>query len=172
MLEALLLRAPFVADRLTAWVARMPPGSPMRRRLLTFALRRAFDAHTRKDIEVTLLGYEPDVEIELHGAEGLGLKRHYSGHAGWYEFIGELYETFEDPRYSTSRLVDAGDRLVFQFEVMVRGRASSVETTLVAGNVAYMSERGRVRRQEVFWQAGWERALEAAGLDDVDPGSG
>lgn len=90
--------------------------------MLSLLLVRGFMAHERKDVELTLLAYEPGVAIDLSGAEGLGLQPRYTGHEAWYELIGDLYENFRDPRYAVTRLVDAGDRVVFEFQFSGTGR--------------------------------------------------
>ena len=142
----------------------MPPGSALRRRLLTLLLARGFEAHGRKDVEVTLIVYEPDVDISLSGAAGLGLAEGYSGHQGWYDLISDLYESFAEPHYAVKRVLDGGDRLVLAFDFLGTGAASNAQVVLTVGTVMYLSPRGKVERQDLFWQDGWEHALEAAGL--------
>lgn len=132
--------------------------------MLTWALRRGFLAHDRKDVAVTLLVYEPDVEITLSGAAGLGLEERYSGREAWYDFTDDLYESFTDLRYEVKRILDGGDRIVFEFDFLAAGKISEIEVKLSVGTVMQFSPRGKVQRQELFWQDGWKLALEAAGF--------
>jgi hypothetical protein len=129
------------------------------------SLRIAWRAIGRGDFEVPRLAYEPDVEVVLVGAEGLGLAGHYSGQLGWTEFIGDIFESFGEPRWTTHRLRDAGDRLVAEIRLTGRGKASGAPVAESVTTVYWFSSRGKVARQDVFWMAGaWDRALEAAGL--------
>jgi hypothetical protein len=41
-----------------------------------------------------------------------------------------------------------------------------VVAVLQVGNVAHLAPSGKILRQGIFWQDGWRRALEAAGLED------
>ena len=164
--EQILVRMPFLADRALARMASLPPGSALRRRLLTRGLRRAFDAVARNDPEVPLWGYEPDVEIRLFGAAGLGFKNRYEGHQGWLDFVGDFYETFVEPRDTVKRVLDAGDRLVAEVEFQGQGKASGVGVGNTWSTVYYLSPRGKIRRQDIFFEGGWTLALEAAGLSE------
>jgi ketosteroid isomerase-like protein len=127
-------------------------------------MRRSFDGQSRRDIELTLLCYEPDVEILLSGAAGLGLAERYVGHEGWRRFYGDLYESFVEPRFSLGRVLDAGDQIVFEFHFDAKGRASGAGVRLSATTAARLSAGGKIERQDLFWRGTWEDALEAAGL--------
>ena len=167
LLDRIALRIPpFLVDQAATRFAKLPPGSPLRRRVLKRFMRRSFDAHARKDVEIAQLIYEPDVELSLSGAEGLGLAERYSGHEGWHDLIGDLYESFAEPRYTVKRVLDGGDRLVFEFEFAAMGNTSAAPVTLSVGTVMFFSPRGKVERQHLFWQDGWRQALEAAGLSE------
>jgi ketosteroid isomerase-like protein len=164
--EQILLRMPFLVDFALARVARLSPGSPLRRRLVPWGLRRGFDAASRSDFDVPLLGYEPDVEIFTSGAAGLGLAESYSGHQGWRDFFEDFFEDFPQPHFSINRVLDAGDRWVAEVVTQAQGKASGVEVENTWATVYYLSPRGRIRRQDVFFQGGWKLALEAAGLSE------
>jgi ketosteroid isomerase-like protein len=164
--DRILVRLPFLADRAASRLAHLPPGSSLRRRLILRALRHGFDAVSRNDPEVVLLGYEPDVEIFSFGAAGLGLAERYSGHQGWLDFVSDITENFADPRYTVNRVLDAGDRWVAEVEFLGQGQTSGATVGNNWGTVYLFSPRGKIQRQDVFWQDGWEQALEAAGLSE------
>ncbi len=157
---------PFLIGRAVARFAKMPPGSPLRRRILKWFMRRGFDAHERKDVEIAQLTYEPELDLRLSGTEGLGLAERYSGHQGWHDLFGDIYENFVEPRYTVKRVLDGGDRLVFEFEFAAMGKISAAPVTLSVGTVMFFSPGGKVQRQVLFWQDGWRQALEAAGLSE------
>ena len=163
--EQIVVHMPFLADRALARMASLPPGSSLRRRLLTRGLRRAFDAIARADPEVPLLGYAPDAEIRTFGAAGLGFKDRYDGHRGWHDFVSDLNEAFVEQRHTVKRVLDAGERVVAEVEFQGQGKASGVGVENTWGTVLYLSPRGKVRRQDIFWD-GWSQALEAAGLSE------
>ena len=164
--EQIVVRMPFLADRALARMASLPPGSALRRRLLTRGLRRGFDAVSRSDLVVPLLGYEPDVEILISGAAGLGLAESYSGHRGWRDFVSDFFEDFPQPHFTVNRVLDAGDRLVAEVKFQGQGKASGVGVGNTWGTVYYLSPRGKIRRQDIFFRDGWKLALEAAGLSE------
>jgi ketosteroid isomerase-like protein len=159
-----LVRMPLLADFFLARLASLPPGSPLRRRLVPWGLRRGFDAVSRKDFDVPLLAYEPDVEIRIGGAAGLGFKNDYEGHQGWLDFASDFYEAFVEQRNTVKRVLDAGDRWVAEAEFQGQGKASGVGVGNTYGTIFYLSPRGRIRRQDIFFEGGWTLALEAAGL--------
>ena len=165
--DQIAVRMPFLVDLAAAGVARLRPGSPLRQQLVKGVLRRGFDAVSRTDAEVALLGYEPDCEILLFGAGGLGLAEQYSGHQGWRDLLDDLYENFAEPRFTVKRVLDAGDRWVAEVEFAAQGKASGVPVVRNSGTVYYFSPRGKVARQDYFWQQdGWKLALGAAGLSE------
>jgi hypothetical protein len=161
------LRMPRLMDIALARMAGMPPGSATRERLLRRVLRGGFDALGRMDVEVALLGYEPDCENVLFGAAGLGLAERYVGHQGWRELIGDVYENFGKPDFTMKRVVDGGDRWVVEVDFVGQGKGSGAQVVLNWGTVYYLSPVGKISRQEYFWQqGGWDLALQAAGLSE------
>jgi ketosteroid isomerase-like protein len=163
-LDRLAMSAPLLLDGLAAAFTRLPQGSAIRRRLLPWVIRRSFSAQERWDVEFMVLVYEPDVVVSLSGAAGLGLADRYEGHNGWRQFYADFVESFTEPRYVVKRVLDAGDRLVFEFHFHAKGRASGAEVVLRVPTAVRLSARGKIERQDLFWQGTWEDAMEAAGL--------
>ena len=110
------------------------------------------------------MAYEPHVEVSLSGAEALGLADRYHGHEGWRQFYADFVESFTDLRYVVKRVLDGGNRLVFEFDFHAKGKASGAEVVLRVPTAVRLSPRGKIERQDLFWQGTWEDAMEAAGL--------
>ena len=163
-LDRLLVAAPLLVDGLAAAFARMPQGSALRRRLVPWVLKRSFAAQERWDIEFFLLAYEPDVDVSLSGATALGLADSYQGHEGWRRFYADFVESFTDVKYRVKRVLDGGDRIVFEFDVHGRGKVSEAGGVLRVDTAVWLSPRGKIERQDLVWQGSWDDALEAAGL--------
>ena len=165
--DRIVVRLPFLVDLGAAAGLRLPSDSPLRRRGVKQALRAAWDGINRGDVEPARLFYERDAEVFLFGAEGLGLDERYSGQRGWVDFIGDIFENFAEPRFTVRRVRDGGDRLVVELELTARGKGSGVQLVKANSTVYYLSPRGKIARQDVFWQGdSWNVALEAAGLPE------
>ena len=159
------MRFPFLVDLTARAFSRLPAGSPLRRRMVAWALRVAWDGINRGDFEPARLAYERDAEVYLFGAEGLGLADRYSGDDGWADFIGDIFENFGDPRFTARRVVDGKDRLVVEMALTASGKSSGFPFEGTLAGVYYLSSRGKIARQEVFWQRdSWSLALTAAEL--------
>ena len=160
--DQILLRTPFVDRAIARW-SRLPPGSPLRRRLVKNALQRSFDAISRNDLEVPVLFYEPDAAIFMSGASALGLAEVYTGDQGWHDVFSDIHEHFVEPRWTVRRVVDAGDRLAAEVGFVGQGKTSGAQVEISNGTAYYFSQRGKVARQDIFWD-GWDLALEAMEL--------
>ena len=162
-----MVRLPFLVDLVAAAALRLPPGSPLRRRGVKLAFSAAWDGISRGDFEPARLIYERDAEVFLFGAEGLGLAERYTGERGWAEFIGDIFENFGEPQFTTQRVRDCGDRVVAEIGLTASGKVSGVPVLRSVGTVYFLSPRGKIARQDVFWQHdSWSLALEAAGLSE------
>jgi ketosteroid isomerase-like protein len=165
--DDIFVRLPFLADFAAAAASRLRPGSPLRQRGIKWAFRIAWEANSRGDFEPARLAYERDAEVVLFGAEGLGLAGRYSGERGWTEFIGDIFENFSEPRWTTQRVRDAGDRLVAEMRLTASGKVSGAPVRETIATVYYLSSGGKIARQEVFWRPdSWNLALKAAGLSE------
>src|SRR5690349_1152403 len=67
---------------------------------------------------------------------------------------------------SAEEVIDLGDRLVIRYAFTGRGKTSGVKTSKTTGYVIHLSPRGRVARQETYWE--WDKALEAWGWGSSD----
>lgn len=163
--DQILVRLPFLVDLVAAAALRLPPGSPLRRRGVKWGFSTAWDGLSRGDFEPARLIYEGDAEVFLFGVEGLGLAERYTGERGWHEFARDIFENFGEPRFTTQRVRDCGDLIVAEIALAASGKVSGVPVVRSVSNVYSFSPRGKIARQDVFWQHdSWSLALAAAGL--------
>jgi ketosteroid isomerase-like protein len=168
LLDSLVLRAPAVGTAFTAGLVRLKLGSPLRRRLMPYAVKRGFSAMARSDMDVNVLLYEPGTEVWMHGMDSVGVGGCFRGREGVRALYREIDDAFDPWGWTIDRLVDSGDRLAVRGDFVGYGRGSGVKTELTSGGtVMELSSRGKIARQEWFVeQNGWQRALEAAGLSE------
>jgi ketosteroid isomerase-like protein len=168
VLDRLLVRVPALAGAASGGLNHLRPGSPLRRRLVNVQVKRAFAAMARSDVEVVLLGYEPQAEVWMRSMAGVGINDCSRGYEGIRTLYADLDEAFDDWGWTARAVVDGGDRLAVRTDFVGRGRGSGVETAVNDGGTAVkLSARGRVVWQEWFTdQQGWKKALEAVGLSE------
>jgi ketosteroid isomerase-like protein len=163
--ERLYVRFPTLLPRLVSAVMRMRTASHLRRAFLSRLIRRGWAASDRGDLELTLCGYDPNVEIsfpESGAAAFPDLRGTYRGHEGYRR----VWRAMRDPWKVEVRLkevLDVGDALLFVAEVSGRGRGSGVP---IGGPLIglFSFHAGRVIRERYFNTR--EEALEAAGLSE------
>ncbi len=161
-LDRLVLRAPRLGEMMASRLAKLPPDSEQRKRMLDRFLTGAFAAVNRGDLDTVLIGYEPDIEVWTSGMEATGLRECYRGHDGIREMFAELDSVFSEWGWEVSEVVDRGDRVAVRIDFSSRGRGSGVETTQRDLGSAYrLSPRGKCYRQDFFMRDGWKQALEA-----------
>jgi ketosteroid isomerase-like protein len=167
--ERLMLRAPRLSRRLVKLVQALPPGSPVRRKLVKRLMARGWEAQSRQDDEFLLVvGYDPNVEFNLIGDDfrALGFAERYHGHEGYREYLGLWRAEWSDVRYKPEALIDLGDRLVMRVRTTARGASSGAEVTLSAAHVCWVAD-GAIVRQDFYWD--WSACVEALGVDDNAP---
>jgi ketosteroid isomerase-like protein len=166
VLERLLVRVPVLAGAMGAGIARIPKGSALRRRLIELQIKRGFAAMERSDVDLVLLGYEPDAEVWMRGMSGVGISDCYRGHEGIRALYADIDEVFDYWAWTARGVVDGGDRLAIRADFVGYGRGSGVRTTVKdAGTAFKLSPRSGIVWQEFFVeQDGWTKALDAGGL--------
>jgi len=161
--ERITVRFPAIAHHLAARVARMPPSSRLRQRLLARFVARGFAANKRGDLEFVLAAfYDPD--IEWHGTTGGlddGTVRH--GHQEVMRGFDEYYAAWERLELTPEEIIDTGDELVVFVHEVAKGRESGV---VVQTNTATIStfRDGMITRVRGFMDR--SQALDAAGLSE------
>jgi len=141
--------------------AQLPPGSQLRRRGLKRLMTLGWAASSREDYEVSLLFYEPDMEIQMAAefARILGLAERYQGHQGFLELWRDYREDMADLRFEPEQIIDLGDRFAVRATVVGVGRSGGVAIRQTRGYIFYVSPRGLIARQEHYLT--WEDALTA-----------
>ena len=165
VLDQLAVRVPSVATLLAGCAHRSRPGSSLRRQLINFQVKRGFAAMARSDVDVLVLGYEPDAEVWMRSMSGVGVSDCYRGHDGVRTLYADLDEAFEDWSWTIREVTDSGDRLAIRGDFVGYGRTSGVKTALSDGATAIkFSARGLVTWQEWFVEPdGWQKALAVIG---------
>jgi hypothetical protein len=78
-----------------------------------------------------------------------------------------MFESFGEPRFEVRRVRDGDDRFAVEVALIASGKLSGVLIEGTTSNVYYLSPRGKIARQDLFWmENSWEVALAAAGLED------
>lgn len=163
--QRLAAGAPSLAHRSVAAVRRLLPlTSRLRQRLTARATKLAYEAWNRRDWQVVLATYAPDVEIvlnhDLTQMEGV-----HRGHDGWRRYWELWAESWEESMIEPQELIDFSDQMLVLSRIRSRARASRVELDEPIAHLMTF-ERGAVVRHEEWF--GHADALEAVGLP---PGS-
>jgi ketosteroid isomerase-like protein len=141
---------------------RIPRRSLLRRALLRRAVLSGTAAFARWDIELMLVLYAADCELEMPPQfVEVGMRRVYRGHAGLRDLTADLRDAFEAMAREPQEIVDAGDRGVVLGHIRTRARGSGVELDTPIGDVGWV-ERGLIVRQCVFLD--WDEALRAGAI--------
>jgi ketosteroid isomerase-like protein len=159
--QRLAASAPSLAHRSVAAVRRLLPlTSRIRQRLTARATKLAYEAWNRRDWEVVLATYAPDVEIvlnhDLTGMEGM-----HQGHDGWRRYWELWAESWEESSIEPQELIDFSDRMLVLSRIRSRARASRIELNEPLAHLMTF-ERGAVVRHEEWF--GHADALAAVGL--------
>jgi ketosteroid isomerase-like protein len=158
--ERLCVRFPALYHLIAHGVQRLPPGSRLRRLLLTRFAGRSFAAVNRRDFEVLFLALDPAIEYHPAG-ENLppGMDAISHGHDGYEHVWREFIDSFEDFHAEPEEIIDLGDQLVGTIQYKGHGSGSGVPVNIP------LFQLFRFRRGLVIWQkdfADRSEALDAA----------
>jgi ketosteroid isomerase-like protein/ligand-binding SRPBCC domain-containing protein len=157
-------RMPRLANRLFAPVLRLPPGSPVRRRVLARMVGVTFNAMNRRDIDsVARAAYAPDVVLVFHGPAPADIGGDvHRGRDAAFDTYRQWIDAWEDLRRIPLELIDMGDRLLVLVREEGRGREGVVLDEQAASLFTFRA--GRVVRQDEYPH--WKAALDAVGLPE------
>ena len=160
------MRFPGLAARLFVLRLRLPTGSRLRRAMLVRLAGQAASASNRRDFDVLLLGFDPEIDYRVVSAGPGGgiapdLAGHHFGHEGYRYIWRAMLEGFEDLTLEPEELLDLGDRMISTTRLRGHGSGSGAPIDQVLFQV-FTFRRGLVIKQEDF--ADREAALAAAGL--------
>jgi ketosteroid isomerase-like protein len=162
--QRLMARFPRLAAASFRLIGRLPPSSRLRQAALVRGVVTAAEAYNRGDLDVVVLGYEPDIEYRpaRNLVDAGVIEECYRGAAGYRAYVAEAAEVWgTETRFEPTELIDLGDRVVVLARAPMRAQASGVPLTL---EFAYVStlRNGRVARQQEYHDHA--EALEAVGL--------
>jgi ketosteroid isomerase-like protein len=167
LIERLTLAAPRLACLVRRAVLRLPPGSAVRRALLTKTLLGAYAALNRRDWDALLSMLHPEVEHHAISPPGeiatLDMEEHTRGPDGFLRFAEQWFESWDAFWIEPQEVIDFGDRLLVLVRRMGRGRGSGVALDQPAGDVLTLA-RGWLVRYDNYWAR--EDALKAVGLSE------
>jgi ketosteroid isomerase-like protein len=148
--ERLFVRFPSLFRVFAGAVARLRPGSRLRRLMIGRAVARAYAAGNRRDFEVLLLTHDRDHEYrpspKLMPPD---LQPVFRGHDGYLRLWQYWMDAFGDIRWDPEEVLDLGDRFVVSTEQTGHGSASGVAVSEPVFQLFEM-RRGLVMRQTDF----------------------
>jgi ketosteroid isomerase-like protein len=121
-------------------------------------VRQGFEHFLRGEQRLELL--DPEVEVYDHDIPDAGT---YRGHEGFLTWLADWGEAWDEFSIEAERWMDAGDRVVFIFQLTARGKASGVEVKRRDAMVWAVRDGKPVR---IDYYNNVSQALEAAGLSE------
>jgi ketosteroid isomerase-like protein len=141
----------------------LSPRSRIRRDGLKRVLRSGWAAAPRRDWELMLARYSPEVVWDLpEEFQTLGFAESYRGHDGLRAGIEQFSEAFESWEIRPEKAMDFGDRVLALGSFRGKARASGVVWEQPFSQLVTV-ERGLVTRDRFFYS--WDQGFEAAGVD-------
>jgi ketosteroid isomerase-like protein len=116
-------------------------------------------AYNRRDFEVAVESFDPDVEFVLPALQSADSCQ---GPDEIVRFWEGLDETFEEFRLVPQEHIDAGDQVATRLRHAGRGKESGMEMDTELYHQVVTFRDGKMVRMEYF--AEWSEALRAAGL--------
>jgi ketosteroid isomerase-like protein len=103
---------------------------------------------------------DPDIEVYDHDIPDAGT---YRGHGGYSKWLADWGEAWDEFNLQAKRWIDAGDKVVFVFQLTAKGKGSGVEVKRQDAMVLTFRD-GKNVRLDYYNNA--PQALEAAGLSE------
>ena len=159
-----MVRFPTLYRRAAALAFRwLSPRSRVRRAMMCRAVVSGWDAAWRRDYELMLVRYAPDVEIQYDpDFEAVGLGGTFQGHDGVVRFLESWGEPWEGWELLPAAVLDLGDRFLALGHVRLPGSTRGVERESDFAQLVTIRE-GLVTRDQEF--RSWDKGLRLAGLD-------
>ena len=159
-----MVRFPGAWRALSALAFRVfSPRSRLRRAWLRRSVVSGHAAASRRDYELMLVRYSPDVEVEADtGFEALGVGGTFRGHDGFVKWIQAFGEAWERWGVRPAAVLDLGDQVLVLGAFRLPGNVSGLELEQEFAQLITL-RRGLATHQQEFMS--WDRGLRAAGLD-------
>ncbi len=141
-----MVRFPALYRSVAVVVSRFGLASGLRRALLRRALVSGWAAFNRRDLELMLVRYGPEVEFQFYaGFQTLGLDGTYRGREQMRDSLQELTEDWEAIELEPAYVVDLTDTVLNLGFMRARGRASGARVEMEMRNCS--------PSETVSWQA-------------------
>jgi ketosteroid isomerase-like protein len=121
--------------------------------------RQAFEHYFRTG-EQRWDSIDPKVEVHDHDIPDAGT---YRGHEGYLRWLNDWGEAWDDFSMEPERWIDAGDRVLFIFQMTAKGKGSGVEIKRRDAMLITLRD-GKWARVDYYNNE--VQALEAAGLSE------
>jgi ketosteroid isomerase-like protein len=121
--------------------------------------REFIDAYNRRDFDTAIEHFDPEIEWVLPARQRSDSGR---GPAAAISFFEQIDEAMEELRLEPQEFVDAGNCVATRLRHHGRGKGSGVTINEELYHQVATFRDGRIVRMEYF--AGWDEALEAAGI--------
>jgi ketosteroid isomerase-like protein len=122
-------------------------------------VRRAFEAHQRREDEAIFDLYDPAIEIEDDPT--VPLPTGYCGYKGVKDYFRDRVAVFPSQHVEVEEWIDAGDEIIAVLHFRVRGRQSGIPLEFRQAH-AWTVQNGKLTRLRIY--RGKSEALEAVGL--------
>ena len=162
--ERVFVAFPLLVRALLGLWARLPTHSRLRRSVLVRLAHQGASAANRRDFDVLLLGFHPQLDYRVVSADTTGaivpdLVGHHYGHAGYRHIWETMLESFPDLTLEPEEVLDLGDRIVSVTRMTGHGASSGLLIDQFLFQLFFL-RRGLVVKQEDFGERG--EALAAA----------
>lgn len=121
--------------------------------------RKFIAAYNRRDFDTAVEDFDPEIDWVLPARQRSDSGR---GPEAAIRFFEQIDETMEELTLEPQEFIDAGDHVATRLRHHGRGKTSGVEINEELYHQVATFRDGRIVRMEYF--AGWDEALEAAGL--------
>lgn len=162
-----------MAATLFSTIRGQPPGSPLRRRVITDALRAGMNLMNLAEADRVLRFYDPACEVHIGAGWPLDAEPVYHGHAGWRDAIC-LWEQAATMSFTAEEVLDMGGPcFTVLMWVRLTGTESGASVPAIQAAWTYTLRRGLVVRRDARHD-GWDAAPAdlAAALRRVTPATG
>jgi ketosteroid isomerase-like protein len=171
LVQRLDLRFPRLGKILRSWAIGLPPAGEVRRRLVVWWIRRAYEAQNRRDYPLLSVWSASKLEMRAvlppRSNEGmlLDLDESYVGKRAIADFMERWDEAWTDFRFDPDELLDLGATQLVFAHARGSARASGIEWKQPFVHV-FTTEKGLLVRLEAYIEVA--QALEAVGLSEQD----
>lgn len=162
--ECVAIGFPALAHALGRAFTRLPPGSRLRRLIVTRRIQQTYAAANRRDYDSVLAGWAPDSEYRpSRDLMPPDLDPVFHGHDGMHQLWRYWRDAFEDIRWHPEEILDFGDKILVTAQQTGHGSGSGVAVSQPVFQL-FTLRAGLVLKQEDFLDR--SEALEAARLGE------